>query len=263
MRTRTGDRPSGSFWANPVARTLAPLPARSGGEPPPPTHSATSLPALLFFRLPVQRPLWLCVRSGEKGPGGILVPSTRPARRSPASPLRAGSRPVVAWPPTAVRGCRERFASPGGRAFRTRIPVRLPSSDALCSARIRYGRYLARRLLQARFVALAADVEHATAGVKQAGRALKDAEEPIQDVMADRDGFDGDLAAQSERSAVAGRSARRSTHRAARVAVRQGHRFLCRRTPRPAECTVSQAHRTQRGAPAHRRQAPGRHRSRP
>ena len=86
--------------------------------------------------------------------------------------------------------------------------MRLPNSDAHFSARTRYGRYLARRLRQARFTTLAADVEHATALVKQAGRALEDAEEPIQDFIADRDGFDGDLdfAAQSERNELAGRS---------------------------------------------------------
>ncbi len=86
--------------------------------------------------------------------------------------------------------------------------MRLPNSDAHFSARIRYGRYLARRLRQARFITLAVDVEHATAEVKQAGRALEDAEEPIQDFMADRDGFDADLdfAAQSERNELAGRS---------------------------------------------------------
>gem|GEM_PF-2375744 len=85
----------------------------------------------------------------------------------------------------------------------------MPNSDALFSTRTICGRYLlARRLRQARFTTLAADVEQATALVKQAGRALEDAEQPIQDFIADRDGFDGDLdfAAQSERKELAGRS---------------------------------------------------------
>ena len=87
--------------------------------------------------------------------------------------------------------------------------MRLPGPTAHFSQHVRFGNYAARRVRRARFAALAADAEKATTAVLAAGRALEDADKPIQDALADRDGFDDDLdeAAQHARANLAGRSA--------------------------------------------------------
>lgn len=87
--------------------------------------------------------------------------------------------------------------------------MQLPVSAAHYSSRIRFGRYVARRLKRARLTSLANDAAKATAAVLAAGRAAEDADGPVQDAMADRDATDSDLdaAAQDARAKLAGRSA--------------------------------------------------------
>jgi len=87
--------------------------------------------------------------------------------------------------------------------------MRLPFPNAHFSQRVRYGRYVARRLRRAKRVALATDVEAATLEVLKRGREVEDADGPVQDAMADRDAADDDLdtAAQEARVRLAGRSA--------------------------------------------------------
>lgn len=87
--------------------------------------------------------------------------------------------------------------------------MRLPPPSAHYSQCVRYGRYLARRLRRAKLATLAADVEKVTVAVRATGRALEDADDPIQDAIADRDASDDDLdgAAQAARAKLAGRSA--------------------------------------------------------
>jgi hypothetical protein len=87
--------------------------------------------------------------------------------------------------------------------------MRLPPPSAHYSQCVRYGRYLARRLRRAKLATLAADVEKATLAVRTNGRALEDADDAIQEAIADRDGSDDDLdgAAQTARAKLAGRSA--------------------------------------------------------
>lgn len=86
--------------------------------------------------------------------------------------------------------------------------MRLPSPSAHYSQRVRVGRYVARRLRQARKQPLATSLESATNALKLAGRAWEDSEDSIQDALADRDGADDDLGklAQTARAALAGRS---------------------------------------------------------
>lgn len=87
--------------------------------------------------------------------------------------------------------------------------MQLPASAAHYSSRIRFGRYVARRLKRARLTSFANDATKATAAVLAAGRAAEDAEGPVQDAMADRDATDSDLdaSAQDARVKLAGRSA--------------------------------------------------------
>lgn len=87
--------------------------------------------------------------------------------------------------------------------------MRLPDPDARYTERVRYGRYVGRRLRQAKRLVLAADVDAATALVLQRGREWEDASGPVQDARADRDAADDDLddTAKGGRVKLAGRSA--------------------------------------------------------
>ena len=86
--------------------------------------------------------------------------------------------------------------------------MRLPPPSAHFSQPVRYGRYVARRLRRGRHTALAADVENATRQLRLRGRELEDADDPVQDALADRDATDDDLdvLAQDVRHKLAGRS---------------------------------------------------------
>lgn len=86
--------------------------------------------------------------------------------------------------------------------------MRLPAPSAHFSQRVRYGNYAARRLRRARMLTLAVDIEKTTALILLTGRALEDADKPIQDALADRDAYDDDLdeAAQSSRLKLAARA---------------------------------------------------------
>jgi hypothetical protein len=85
--------------------------------------------------------------------------------------------------------------------------MRLPLPSAHYSQRVRYGRYVARRLRRAKRIALATDVEAATLEILKRGREVEDADGPVQEAMADRDAADDDLdtAAQRARNHLAGR----------------------------------------------------------
>lgn len=86
--------------------------------------------------------------------------------------------------------------------------MRLPDAHAPFADRVRYGRYLGRRLRRAKRTTLAADVDAANAEVLKRGRELEDAVGPVQDARADRDAADDDLddIAQDSRAKLAGRS---------------------------------------------------------
>lgn len=86
--------------------------------------------------------------------------------------------------------------------------MQAPREDSGYSVRVRFGRYVLRRLKRSKLDALAAAVEKANAALKAAGRAAEDALEPVQDAMADRDAADGSLddLAQNARANLAGRS---------------------------------------------------------
>ena len=86
--------------------------------------------------------------------------------------------------------------------------MRLPSPSASPRQYVRFGRYVARRLRREKLIQLADDVTSATSLVRDAGRAWEDADDGIQDALADRDGADDhlDSAAQLARANLAGRS---------------------------------------------------------
>ncbi len=87
--------------------------------------------------------------------------------------------------------------------------MRLPPASASHRQAVRFGRYVARRLRQEKLSQLADDATAATNLVRDAGRAWEDADDAIQDALADRDGADDhlDSAAQLARVSLAGRSA--------------------------------------------------------
>lgn len=87
--------------------------------------------------------------------------------------------------------------------------MRLPKENAHYGHRVRFGRYVARRLRRAGRDGLAQDAAQATNTVRDAGRASEDTQEPVQEMLADRDGVDDllDATAQNCRAQLAGRSA--------------------------------------------------------
>lgn len=85
--------------------------------------------------------------------------------------------------------------------------MQLPSPDAHYSHRVSFGSYVIGRLRRAKFTALATDAELATQAVKTKGRAWEDANEPVQQALAQRDSADDGLddTAQQLRNGMAGR----------------------------------------------------------
>lgn len=85
--------------------------------------------------------------------------------------------------------------------------MQLPAATSSYRTRVRYGRYVARRLRRAKLGQLADDATAVTNGLREAGRAWDDTEDAVQDALADRDAADDDLdvAAQEARNALAGR----------------------------------------------------------
>lgn len=71
--------------------------------------------------------------------------------------------------------------------------MRLPSESASYLRRVSFGSYCARRLKRAKLNTLAQDVQDITQDVKEKGRAWDDAQEPIQNALADRDAADDNL----------------------------------------------------------------------
>lgn len=87
--------------------------------------------------------------------------------------------------------------------------MQLPREGSSYLAFASFGRYTARRLKQGGYAQLARDVLASATKVRVAGRAWDDADDSYQDALADRDAADDtlDLAAQTTRAALAGRSA--------------------------------------------------------
>lgn len=87
--------------------------------------------------------------------------------------------------------------------------MQLPASSSSYRSRVRYGRYVARRLRRSKLLQLADDASAVTNALREAGRAWDDADDAILDALADRDGADDDLdkLAQEARAALAGRAA--------------------------------------------------------
>lgn len=86
--------------------------------------------------------------------------------------------------------------------------MQAPREDSGYGVRVRFGRYVLRRLKRSKLDALATALERANAALKAAGRAAEDALEPVQDALADRDAADSvlDDLAQNARANLAGRS---------------------------------------------------------
>ncbi|APR88572.1 hypothetical protein A7982_13921 [Minicystis rosea] len=86
--------------------------------------------------------------------------------------------------------------------------MQLPAATSHYSALIRAGRYTLRRCRRAKLDTLAADLEKATLVVRDTGRAVEDADGPVQDALADRTAADDDLddVAKAARAKLAGRS---------------------------------------------------------
>lgn len=84
----------------------------------------------------------------------------------------------------------------------------LPQSGSAPSKRVRFGRYVARRLRRANKSSLADGVVAVNHDVKATSRATEDALEALEDARADRDAADEalDLPTQTARAALAGRS---------------------------------------------------------
>lgn len=87
--------------------------------------------------------------------------------------------------------------------------MRLPSKSAPYRQRVRFGRYVSRRLRRAKLTQLAEDLAAVTAKLREEGRVEEDSDDATQDALADRDGADDDLddAAKEARANLAGRSA--------------------------------------------------------
>lgn len=85
--------------------------------------------------------------------------------------------------------------------------MQLPKENAAAAVRVRYGRYVARRLRRAGYAALSESLAQSTAALKSAARSADDSEELIEDALADRDAADAalDTAAQEARNRLAGR----------------------------------------------------------
>lgn len=91
--------------------------------------------------------------------------------------------------------------------------MQLPASTSSPQLRVRYGRYLARRLRRAKLTQLAADVTTVTNAVRQNARDWEDTDDGTQEALADRDGADDDLdiTAKDARASLAGRSIQAAT----------------------------------------------------
>lgn len=85
--------------------------------------------------------------------------------------------------------------------------MQLPTTTASYQTRTRFGRYVARRLRRAKYNQLAEDALTVTSAVREMGRAWDDADDAIQDALADRDAADDhlDSAGQEARNGLAGR----------------------------------------------------------
>ena len=85
--------------------------------------------------------------------------------------------------------------------------MQFPKDSAAAEVRVRFGRYVARRLRRAGYAALSESMAQATATLKTAARAAADADEATEDALADRDAADAalDTAAQEARVRLAGR----------------------------------------------------------
>ena len=85
--------------------------------------------------------------------------------------------------------------------------MQLPAITSSPQTRVRYGRYVARRLRRAKLTTLADDATSATNDLRTAARAWDDTDDATQEAIADRDAADDDLdvTAQEVRTSLAGR----------------------------------------------------------
>jgi hypothetical protein len=85
--------------------------------------------------------------------------------------------------------------------------MQLPKDNLHYAVRVRYGVYVARRLRRAKLSALSEAVSAATSLIRATGRARDDAEDTVQESLADRDAADValDLIAATTRVTLAGR----------------------------------------------------------
>lgn len=88
------------------------------------------------------------------------------------------------------------------------IIMRLPALSSSYRQRVRFGRYVARRLRRAKLMELSTSVVAITAELREAGRSWEDKVDAVQEALADRDAADDELdaAAKSARVSLAGRS---------------------------------------------------------
>lgn len=85
--------------------------------------------------------------------------------------------------------------------------MRLPAETATSSARLGYARYVARRLRRAKLNEFEIEVKTASDALKVSAATEVEAEEAVQDALADRDAYDDDLddTAKRHRQAIEGR----------------------------------------------------------
>ncbi len=85
--------------------------------------------------------------------------------------------------------------------------MQLPAITSSPQTRVRYGRYVARRLRRAKLMTLADDATSTTNDLRAAARAWDDTDDATQEAIADRDAADDDLdvTAQEVRTSLAGR----------------------------------------------------------
>ena len=86
--------------------------------------------------------------------------------------------------------------------------MKLPQENSAYSVAVKFARYTARKLRTNGRTAMANDLVSMALGLRAKGRSWEDAEDAVQDALADRDSADDglDATAQSGRNTLAGRS---------------------------------------------------------
>lgn len=102
--------------------------------------------------------------------------------------------------------------------------MRLPNERQAWSGYARYGRYVLRQLRTAKKASAEQDLRAMHEALKEAGRAWEEAEEAVQEALADRNAadFDLDVFAREARLRLAGRSLRAAKEAPFRVIFAEG-----------------------------------------